>query len=66
MVCFTDMMPVGGPMPLKGDLLVVAGSMLYAVSNVSEVWNNIYSFLYKVRGGELINVSCKTTCELSS
>lgn len=26
----------GGPNPLKGDLLVIAGSMLYAVSNVSE------------------------------
>ncbi|KAG0484908.1 hypothetical protein HPP92_008987 [Vanilla planifolia] len=27
---------LGGSNPLKGDLLVVAGSMLYAVSNVSE------------------------------
>ena len=27
----------GGSNPLKGDLLVIAGSILYAVSNVSEV-----------------------------
>ncbi|XP_072965054.1 uncharacterized protein [Typha angustifolia] len=26
----------GGPKPLKGDMLVIAGSMLYAVSNVGE------------------------------
>ncbi|XP_020576911.1 solute carrier family 35 member F1-like isoform X2 [Phalaenopsis equestris] len=26
----------GGPNPVKGDLLVIAGSMLYAVSNVTE------------------------------
>ncbi|RWR71991.1 solute carrier family 35 member F1-like protein isoform X1 [Cinnamomum micranthum f. kanehirae] len=26
----------GGPNPIKGDLLVIGGSMLYAVSNVSE------------------------------
>lgn len=28
---------VGGSNPLKGDVLVIAGSMLYAISNVSEV-----------------------------
>lgn len=28
---------VGGSNPLKGDMLVIAGSTLYAVSNVSEV-----------------------------
>lgn len=27
----------GGPNPVKGDLLVIAGSTLYAVSNVGEV-----------------------------
>ncbi|XP_020261482.1 solute carrier family 35 member F1-like isoform X3 [Asparagus officinalis] len=26
----------GGPKPLKGDMLVIGGSMLYAISNVSE------------------------------
>jgi hypothetical protein len=26
-----------GPNPLKGDLLVIGGSMLYAISNVTEV-----------------------------
>lgn len=30
---------VGGSNPLKGDLLVIAGSTLYAISNVSEVCN---------------------------
>jgi hypothetical protein len=29
-----------GPNPLKGDLLVIGGSMLYAISNVTEVRNN--------------------------
>lgn len=34
---------VGGNSPLKGDLLVIAGSILYAVSNVSEV-RIVFSF----------------------
>jgi hypothetical protein len=29
-----------GPKPLKGDLLVIVGSMLYACSNVTEVTSN--------------------------
>ena len=29
---------VGGSSPLKGDLFVIVGSILYAASNVSEVW----------------------------
>ena len=29
-----------GPNPLKGDLLVIGGSMLYAISNVTEVRSN--------------------------
>ena len=28
---------IGGSNPRKGDLLVVAGAILYAISNVSEV-----------------------------
>ncbi|KAG0484920.1 hypothetical protein HPP92_008999 [Vanilla planifolia] len=39
LVVFSDVHSIdrtGGSNPLKGDLLVVAGSMLYAVSNVSE------------------------------
>ncbi|CAK9139484.1 unnamed protein product [Ilex paraguariensis] len=30
-------MAVGGSNPFKGDMLVIAGSMLYAISNVSEI-----------------------------
>jgi solute carrier family 35 protein F1/2 len=30
-----------GPNPLKGDLFVIAGAMLYAVSNVTEVIANL-------------------------
>ena len=29
--------PAEGPSPLKGDMLVIAGASLYAVSNVTEV-----------------------------
>lgn len=31
-------MDIGGSNPLKGDMLVIGGSMLYAIANVSEVY----------------------------
>lgn len=34
----------GGPNPLKGDMLVIGGSMLYAISNVSEVCPHPFFF----------------------
>ena len=37
---------VGGSNPRKGDLLVIAGATLYAISNVSEV-NYIYVDLHR-------------------
>lgn len=45
---------IGGSNPIKGDLLVIGGSMLYAVSNVSEVcftsvyWENLYDSIWKM------------------
>lgn len=33
--CYFDL--EGGSNPIKGDMLVIGGSMLYAISNVSEV-----------------------------
>lgn len=30
-------MDIGGSNPVKGDMLVIGGSMLYAITNVSEV-----------------------------
>ena len=37
---------VGGSSPLKGDLFVIVGSILYAASNVSEVWIVLFLFFF--------------------
>ena len=39
---------VGGSNPLKGDMLVIAGSTLYAISNVSEVREFTLFFFHSV------------------
>ncbi|XP_058183563.1 uncharacterized protein LOC131301359 isoform X2 [Rhododendron vialii] len=63
----------GGSNPLKGDLLVIAGSTLYAISNVSEVFPFIgfavamflfYSgvpILLKISGSTMLNLSLLTS-----
>lgn len=41
-------MDIGGSNPVKGDMLVIGGSMLYAITNVSEVWYVSVFFVLKI------------------
>ncbi|XP_020261481.1 solute carrier family 35 member F1-like isoform X2 [Asparagus officinalis] len=63
----------GGPKPLKGDMLVIGGSMLYAISNVSEVlpfvgfalamflFYSTVPVILKISGSTMLNLSLLTS-----
>ncbi|XP_010650501.1 uncharacterized protein LOC104879428 [Vitis vinifera] len=53
----------GGSSPLKGDLFVIVGSILYAASNVSEfaLWNVIILSYGKLSGSAMLNLSLLTS-----
>uniref|UniRef100_A0A0E0M3B0 Solute carrier family 35 member F1-like n=1 Tax=Oryza punctata TaxID=4537 RepID=A0A0E0M3B0_ORYPU len=49
---------IEGPNPLKGDLFVIAGAMLYAVSNVTEILPFIG---FAICGATMLNLSLLTS-----
>jgi hypothetical protein len=58
-----------GPNPLKGDLFVILGSMLYACSNVTEVTSDflgIICMLHNYSYDQLFLVGCKCTKRFSN
>ncbi|CAL5337011.1 unnamed protein product [Camellia sinensis] len=51
----------GGSNPLKGDMLVIAGSTLYAISNVSEDRSSVPILLKLISGSTMLNLSLLTS-----